>query len=151
MGVQHDIAGAEKFAPAFSPIRYKKTEQHPREEVNPMRVDAANIAGNTLQKMSQAPEQLDIQRKQQQENPEPQAEQNTNKVQPEELLSQIKSLTEDGLYSVRFENDQEAKQLVVKVVDRETDEVIRQIPPEELMNLAQRLDDLRGNIVDTEG
>jgi flagellar protein FlaG len=52
---------------------------------------------------------------------------------------------------VRFENDQEAKQLVVKVVDRETDEVIRQIPPEELMNLAQRLDDLRGNIVDTEG
>jgi flagellar protein FlaG len=151
MGVQHDIAGAEKFAPAFLPIRYKKTEQHPREEVNPMRVDAANIAGNTLQKMSQAPEQLDIQRKQQQENPEPQAEQSANKVQPEELLSQIKSLTEDGLYSVRFENDQEAQQLVVKVVDRETDEVIRQIPPEELMNLTQRLSDLRGNIVDTEG
>jgi flagellar protein FlaG len=116
-----------------------------------MRVDAANIAGNTLQKMSQAPEQLDIQRKQQQENPEPQAEQSANKVQPEELLSQIKSLTEDGLYSVRFENDQEAQQLVVKVVDRETDEVIRQIPPEELMNLTQRLSDLRGNIVDTEG
>jgi flagellar protein FlaG len=40
---------------------------------------------------------------------------------------------------------------VVKVVDRETDEVIRQIPPEELMNLTQRLNDLRGNIVDTEG
>jgi flagellar protein FlaG len=37
------------------------------------------------------------------------------------------------------------------VVDRETDEVIRQIPPEELMNLTQRLSDLRGNIVDTEG
>jgi flagellar protein FlaG len=101
--------------------------------------------------MSQAPEQLDIQRKQQQENPEPQAEQSANKVQPEELLSQIKSLTEDGLYSVRFENDQEVQELVVKVVDRETNEVIRQIPPEELMNLAQRLNDLRGNIVDTEG
>lgn len=116
-----------------------------------MRVDAANIAGNTLQKMSQAPEQLDNQRKQQQENPEPQGEQSANQVQPEELLSQIKSLTEDGLYSVRFENDQEAQEMVVKVVDPKTDEVIRQIPPEELLNLTQRLNDLRGNIVNTEG
>jgi len=116
-----------------------------------MRVDAANIAGNTLQKMSQAPEQLDTQRKQQQENPEPQGEQSADQVQPEELLSQIKSLTEDGLYSVRFENDDEAQEMVVKVVDPKTDEVIRQIPPEELLNLTQRLNDLRGNIVNTEG
>lgn len=72
-------------------------------------------------------------------------------IQPEELLQQIKSLTEDGLYSVRFENDSQADELVVKVVDRETDEVIRQIPPEELINLTQRLEDLRGNIVNTEG
>lgn len=72
-------------------------------------------------------------------------------IQPEELLSQIKALTEDGLYSVRFENDNEANSLVVKVVDRETDEVIRQIPPEELINLTKRLNDLRGNLVNTEG
>lgn len=72
-------------------------------------------------------------------------------IQPEEMLQQIKSLTEDGLYSVRFENDREVDELVVKVVDRETDEVIRQIPPEELLELTQRLNDLRGNIVDTEG
>jgi flagellar protein FlaG len=150
MGVQHDIAGAEKFAPAFSPIRHKNQE-NPQGGGNPMRVDAANIAGNTLQKMSQAPEQLDTQRKQQQENPEPQGEQSADQVQPEELLSQIKSLTEDGLYSVRFENDDEAQEMVVKVVDPKTDEVIRQIPPEELLNLTQRLNDLRGNIVNTEG
>lgn len=116
-----------------------------------MRVDAASIAGNALQKMYQAPEQLDLQRKQQQENPAPQAENNVNQVQPEELLSQIKSLTEGGLYSVRFENDQEASALIVKVVDSDTDEVIRQIPAEELLNLNQRLSELRGNIVDTEG
>ena len=74
-----------------------------------------------------------------------------NNVQPEELIQQIKALTEDGLYSVRFENDAEAKELVVKVVDSKTDEVIRQIPPEELLNLTERLNDLRGNIIDTEG
>ncbi len=74
----------------------------------------------------------------------------SGKVQSEELLQQIKSLTEDGLYSVRFENDSDANALVVKVVDSETDEVIRQIPPEELLTLTQRLTDLRGNLVDTE-
>jgi len=72
-------------------------------------------------------------------------------VPPEELISQIKSLTEDGLYSVRFESDDPSGNLVVKVVDRDTDEVIRQIPPEELLSLTQRLNDLRGNLVDTEG
>ena len=74
----------------------------------------------------------------------------SKQVQPEELLQQIKALTEDGLYSVRFENDNEANELIVKVVDNETEEVIRQIPPEELLHLTQRLTDLRGNLVDTE-
>lgn len=72
-------------------------------------------------------------------------------VQPEELLSQIKALTEDGLYSVRFENDERTHQMVVKIVDRENDEVIRQVPAEELLALKAALGDLRGNIVDTEG
>jgi flagellar protein FlaG len=73
-------------------------------------------------------------------------------VQAEEILSKIKMLTEDGLYSVRFENsDEAADQLVVKIVDQETDEVIRQVPAEEVLELRQALDDLRGNIVDTRG
>lgn len=73
-------------------------------------------------------------------------------VQPEELLDKIKSLTEDGLYSVRFEmNEEFADSMVVKIVDRETDEVIRQVPAEEILELRQALDDLRGNLVDTEG
>ncbi len=73
------------------------------------------------------------------------------KVQPEELLQQINALTEDGVYSVRFENDKPSGSLVVKVVDRETDEVIRQIPAEEIMNLTNRMSDLRGNLVSAEG
>ena len=71
------------------------------------------------------------------------------KIQPEELLSQIKSITEDGAYSVRFEKDSDLDELIVKVVDQQTDEVIRQIPPEELVNLSKHLQELRGNIVDT--
>ena len=72
-------------------------------------------------------------------------------IQPEELLQQINALTEDGFYSVRFEKDNVGGGMVVKVVDRETSEVIRQIPTEELLVLLQRLNDLRGNLVRTEG
>lgn len=74
-----------------------------------------------------------------------------SKVQPEELLSQIKGLTEGGAYSVRFENDEAANQLVVKIVDTENDEVIRQMPAEEVLNMTARLEELRGNIVNTQG
>lgn len=74
-----------------------------------------------------------------------------NQVQPEELLQQIKSLTEDGVYSVQFETDDRTDGLIVKIVDRENDEVIRQVPAEELLEMKAILDDLRGNIIDTEG
>ena len=73
------------------------------------------------------------------------------KVQPEELLQQINALTEDGVYSVRFENDKPSGSMVVKIVDRHTDEVIRQIPAEEVMNLTTRMNDLRGNLVNAAG
>lgn len=71
------------------------------------------------------------------------------KVQPEELLSQIKALTEEGLYSVQFENDEQAGGLVVKIVDRQTNEVIRQVPTEEVLDLRKALESLSGNIVNT--
>ena len=70
-------------------------------------------------------------------------------TQPEELLNQIKTITEDGLYSVRFERDSGSNTLVVKIVDSETDEVIRQIPQEELLELSKHLEELNGNLVDT--
>ena len=74
----------------------------------------------------------------------------SSKVQPEELIGQIKAITENGTYSVQFESNDEAE-LIVKVVDRDTNEVIRQIPPEELLELTKHLKELTGNIVDTVG
>ncbi len=114
-----------------------------------MSVEAVNFQGTAQFQLSKASDQLTEARKK--VETEPQSEQADKKqVQPEELLKQIKALTKDGLYSVRFENDTELGELVVKVVNPETDEVIRQIPPQELLELAQKLNDLRGNIVDTQ-
>jgi flagellar protein FlaG len=112
-----------------------------------MSVEAVNMAGGVLKSPPKATEQVETQRRAQDKMQEPKQKD----VQPEELLSQIKELTEDGVYSVRFENNRESQELVVKIVDQKTDEVIRQIPAEELLGLSKMLEDLRGNIIQTQG
>ena len=116
-----------------------------------MNIDALSASAVTP-KSSQPAEQVEKVKKNAQEAPDKleSSTSSANSAQPEELLSQIKSLTEGGIYSVRFENNAE-QQLIVKVVDSKTDEVIRQIPPEELMELTKQLNELRGNLVDTVG
>ncbi|MCD6525372.1 MAG: flagellar protein FlaG [Desulfuromonas sp.] len=117
-----------------------------------MKVESVGVAGSAMPQMPKASEQVELERNKKKDVAEEStAAAEKSSVQPEELLEQIKGLTEDGLYSVRFENDDDANQLVVKVVDRETDEVIRQVPAEEVLELSKRLDDLRGNIVNTQG
>ncbi len=114
-----------------------------------MNVEAINMQGASQFQLSKGSDQVSDARKKAVDLV--QSEQAEKKqVQPEELLKQIKSLTEDGLYSVRFENDERAG-MVVKIVDRENDEVIRQVPAEEVLKLKATLEDLRGNLVDTEG
>lgn len=115
-----------------------------------MNVETLNLQNVSQFQLSKGSDQVRDARKQVKEWPQGDPLQK-KQIQPEELLSQIKSLTEDGLYSVRFENDNETGEMVVKVVDRETGEVIREIPTKELRDLAMHLEDLRGNIVNTEG
>lgn len=117
-----------------------------------MNIESVNTA-NVLQQAAQKPsDDIAAQRKARESSGGvAEVETDSNKVQPEELLSQIKGLTEDGAYSVRFENDDNANQLVVKIVDTNTDEVIRQVPAEEVLTLSARLEELRGNIVNTAG
>lgn len=111
------------------------------------------LSGEGIQVRSSLPsEQVDRARKTISESPGVAVETaDANKVQPEELLDQIKGLTENGVYSVRFETDETLDAMVVKVVDRDSDEVIRQIPPEELLHLMENLKELRGNLVDIVG
>lgn len=117
-----------------------------------MNVDTTSSPGGTTQQPLKAAEMVDAGRKNKESvSAEPQAGDSTPKVQPEELLDQIKSLTQDGQYSVRFEKGEAMSDLVVKIFDNETQEVIRQIPAEELLNFKASFADLVGNLVDTEG
>lgn len=45
---------------------------------------------------------------------------------------------------LRFEVDSDSSEVIVKIVDPENDEVIRQIPSEELLAIRERMEDLVG-------
>ena len=50
--------------------------------------------------------------------------------------------------SVQFERDHAAGKDVIKIVDDETGEVIRQMPPEELLSFMRNLTKMLGNFLD---
>jgi flagellar protein FlaG len=117
-----------------------------------MNVDTINSPGGFTQQPPKSAEMIDAGRKSKDSvSAEPQAPAKNKKIQPEELLDQIKAITEDGLYSVRFEKDGTSSDLVVKIFDNETQEVIRQIPAEELLNFKANFAELVGNMVDMQG
>lgn len=51
--------------------------------------------------------------------------------------------------ALRFRVDDEADRLVVKVIDRDTEELIRQIPSEDFLELVRRMRDMQGVLFDT--
>lgn len=120
------------------------------EETEIMNIESISGTITAKPRANEAPEEVTRKRQEIEEKPEQASSASEQKsIQPEELLNQIKSITEDGAYSVRFEKNKETEELVVKVVDSETDEVVRQIPPEELMELTKTLKELQGNLVNT--
>ena len=65
-----------------------------------------------------------------------------NEDQREQLdsaVTRLNDFVQNVQRDLQFEVDREAGQTIVKVVDRETDEVIRQIPDEVAMRLAENL------------
>lgn len=49
---------------------------------------------------------------------------------------------------LRFQVDEESKQVIIKIVDESTGEVLKQIPPEVSLRLAQALGKVAGLLVD---
>jgi flagellar protein FlaG len=49
---------------------------------------------------------------------------------------------------LQFSVHEDTGQTVVRVVDKDTGELIRQIPPQELLDLASKLEDMMGILFD---
>lgn len=50
-------------------------------------------------------------------------------------------------YGVEFELSEATSRLVTRIVDRESGELIRQVPSEEVLRIAERLDELQGRLI----
>ena len=64
-----------------------------------------------------------------------------------EALKTLMQAVEHLANRLNFTTDEDTGRLVIKVIDRDTKQVIRQIPPEELLSLAKRLEELRGILI----
>jgi flagellar protein FlaG len=63
-----------------------------------------------------------------------------------DMVSDLGNLVRSLHRELRFTVDKESGETVIKVVDKQTDEVIRQIPSQEFMELRKRLQDSAGVI-----
>lgn len=51
---------------------------------------------------------------------------------------------------IEFELSKETSRVITRVIDRESGEVIRQIPGEEVLKIAERLEEIQGQIISLE-
>lgn len=64
----------------------------------------------------------------------------------EEVVTGLNELVQDLHRELQFSVDEESGETIIKVIDRETDEVVRQIPSEEVVRLRRRLQEAAGVI-----
>lgn len=65
----------------------------------------------------------------------------------DQAVQQVNDMLQAFSQKLEFSVDKETDAFVVKVVDKETKEVIRQIPSEEMLSLAKALDKLQGLLI----
>ena len=113
-------------------------------------ISGSTITGSSLQSLPKASDQVDTNRKTVTEDPaNSQDSTSKNTLSSVELLKQIKAITENGQYAVNFQTDNKTGKLVVKVINTSTQQVVLQIPPEQLIGVDQALTQYEGNFVNT--
>lgn len=65
-------------------------------------------------------------------------------------LKDINKALENAASNLEFTVDDESHRTIVKVVDRQTGDVIRQMPSEEALQIARALDRMSGNLIQQE-
>lgn len=74
----------------------------------------------------------------------PESPQRTDREQVQEVARQLQRVTEPVAQNLQFMVDGETGKTVIRVVDSATQEVIRQIPNEEVLAIARAMDRLQG-------
>ena len=102
----------------------------------------------------QKPHSLPIERKESSSKGEPVAEalqsgaQNAQSSDLKQTVSDLQNISLTFNRRLKFEIDQDSKEIIIKVIDNETDKVIRVLPPEELQRLHSRIRETMGFLFD---
>jgi flagellar protein FlaG len=70
------------------------------------------------------------------------------KVKPQVIHSTAQDLQRAFSRRLQFVVDQSSRQVIVKVIDKETDKVIKELPPEELQRLHRNIKEAIGLLYD---
>ncbi len=117
-------------------------------------LDAATIRGAKLKttQPSAEPDAPKAASEEKVKSPEPPPPNQRAAQQQSEKNSQLASILANNHLSrvvqLDFEMDKDTKRVIVRMVDRDSGEVIRQIPPEEVLRAAKAMADFKGLLVD---
>ncbi|MBI4682656.1 MAG: flagellar protein FlaG [Nitrospirae bacterium] len=73
------------------------------------------------------------------------------KIDTEEAMEKVEQTARLFNRKIHLEVEEELDMMIVKVIDSETQEVIRQIPSEEFVELSKNARDLKGLLINKEG
>jgi len=74
-----------------------------------------------------------------------------SREQLEEIRQAVNDALKDMNVGLDFEEAEETEELIVKVMDRDNDELIRQIPPEAMLQVAKRMEEMSGLLIEEWG
>ena len=75
------------------------------------------------------------------------AQQTANREQVTKAVENINRIIQVASQNLEFSVDKDLNQVIVKVVDQQTKQVLRQIPSEEILEIAKSLDKLQGLLI----
>jgi flagellar protein FlaG len=136
------LSGAVYHDPA-KPLPKQKAEQNIQElsvaniSITEVSGGVANVAGSNHAGQEQGNGQHN-----------PQKEGMASEQQIKSAISQANSKMKSHRTKCEFSYHEETKRVSIKVVDKETQEVIREIPPEETLEMVQKMWELAGILVD---
>jgi len=64
------------------------------------------------------------------------------------VIDKLNSSLENVNEKVSFSYHEENKRIIIKVIDRETNEVVREIPPRDIVKLSEHIQEYLGMLVD---
>ena len=66
----------------------------------------------------------------------------------EKTMESLKEYTGWGNFNIDFATDDQTGSMVIRIIDRDTGETVRQIPPEQILKLRSHLQEIQGLVFD---